>query len=403
MTRLLIAILAALSMLGALSIDAYLPALPTIAQQFGVNAAAAQQSLTAYVFAFAVMTLFYGTLSDSFGRRPIVLASLAIYLLASIGAALANSIETLIAFRLLQGFSAGAGAVVGRAVVGDLCSGAEAHQAMSYISAVFGLAPAIAPILGGWLLAAFGWRSIFFSIALFTLLLLVACFLFLRESLPAENRPAFHLRPILARYREVAGHGRFMLRSTSVALVFGGVMIYVAAAPAFVMDILHLSVTEFGWLFLPLIGGMTLGSIAAARLATKWRADTIIRAAFGIMLFAAAANLAYAAFGEVRIPWAVLPIMLYAFGAAAAAPGMTMMALEIFPNARGLAASLQTFVFMILFTVQSGLVAPVLFGSPLKFALATAVAFALGILCWRAGGPDSLRGTPACSPKPDAG
>src|SRR4051794_3050999 len=98
MTRLLIAILAALSMLGALSIDAYLPALPAIASQFSVNAAAAQQSLTAYVFAFAVMTLFYGTLADSFGRRPVILASLLVYFVASIGAAFADSLEMLIAF-----------------------------------------------------------------------------------------------------------------------------------------------------------------------------------------------------------------------------------------------------------------------------------------------------------------
>jgi DHA1 family bicyclomycin/chloramphenicol resistance-like MFS transporter len=391
MTRLLIAILAALSMLGALSIDAYLPALPAIAGQFSVTAAAAQQSLTAYVFAFAVMTLFYGTLSDSFGRRPVVLVSLVLYLLSTIGAACANSLETLIAFRLLQGLSAGAGAVVGRAIVGDLCSGTDAHRVMSYISAVFGLAPAIAPILGGWLQAAFGWRSIFFFIALFTLVLLVACLLALRESLPSEQRSPFQVRVILRNYWQVGSHLRFMLRSISIALAFSGVMIYVAGAPAFVLNILDLSVTEFGWLFVPLIGGMTLGSLAAARLSHVLRAEAIIRGSFVIMFVAAVANIAYCAWADVKIPWAVVPMFVYAFGAAAATPAMMMMALEMFPNVRGLAASFQTFVFMILFTLEAGVIAPLLFDSPLKFAVAVAIGAVLSVICWIASSPSSLR------------
>ncbi len=394
MSRLLIVILAALSMLGALSIDAYLPALPTIAAQFSVDAAAAQQSLTAYVFAFAIMTLFYGTLSDSFGRRPVILASLVMYLLSSIGTASATSLEMLIVFRLLQGFSAGAGAVVGRAIVGDLCTGAESHRVMSYISAVFGLAPAVAPILGGWLLAAFGWRSIFIFIALFTLLLLAACAAVLPESLPSKRAP-FQLRVIVRSYWEVGSHASFMLRSISVALAFAGVLIYVAAAPAFVLGILHLKVTDFGWLFLPLIGGMTLGSIAAARLSHALRAETLIRGSFVIMFISAAGNLAYCAWSDVAIPWITLPVMGYAFGAAAATPAITMMALEIFPTMRGLAASFQTFVFMIFFTIESGLVAPLLFESPFKFALTMALGAILSLVCWQASLSHGVKSRPA--------
>src|SRR5476649_1576845 len=178
--RSLIFVLAALSMLGALSIDAYLPALPSIAHGFSVSAPAVQQTLTVYLFAFAFMTLFYGTLSDSFGRRPVILVSLVLYLLSSIGAGCANSLAWLLIFRVLQGLSAGAGSVIGRAIVGDLLQGAEAQRALSYISVIFGLAPVIAPILGGWLLVLCGWRSIFIFIALFTLILLIVCFFLLR-------------------------------------------------------------------------------------------------------------------------------------------------------------------------------------------------------------------------------
>ncbi len=151
--RLLVVILAALSMLGALSIDSYLPALPTIAHEFSATLPAVQQTLTVYLFAFDFMTLFYGTLSDSFGRRPVILGSLFLYVASSLGAAWSPTLGWLFFFRLVQGISAGAGGVVGRAMVGDMMSGAEAQRTMSYISLVFGLAPALAPILGGWLLA----------------------------------------------------------------------------------------------------------------------------------------------------------------------------------------------------------------------------------------------------------
>lgn len=382
MSRLLIVILASLSMLGALSIDAYLPALLAIASEFSATDAAVQQSLTAYVLAFAVMTLFYGTLSDSFGRRPVILVSLVFYLLSSIGAAMATSLEMLIIFRLLQGFSAGGGTVVARAIVGDLFAGAEAHRAMSYINVVFGLAPAIAPILGGWLQAAFGWRSIFLFIALFTLVLIVACALFLAESLPKEKRAAFLPGVILANYWKVGSRWGFILRATSTALAFSGIMIYIAAAPAFVISILQLSVTDFGWLFLPLIGGMMLGSFAAGKLSQRVKPRAIISASFVIMLLSTAANLAYCAWFPVKIPWAVLPLLIYAFGAAMGTPVMSMITLQMFPKVRGLAASFQTFVFMILFAVVSGICVPLLYGSPFKFAVGMALGTVLSLICW---------------------
>lgn len=378
----LILILAALSMLGALSIDAYLPALPAIAAEFATTSQAVQLSLTAYVFAFAVMTLFHGTLSDSLGRRPIILVSLLCYLFATLGAAFSNSLEMLIGFRLLQGFSAGGGAVVARAVVADLLSGREAHRAMSAINVVFGLAPAVAPILGGWLLFVLGWRSIFFAIAIFTLLLLLACFFFLVESLPAEKRDRFHLRTVLSHYWQVGSHGYFVLRSASTALAFSGIMIYVAAAPNFILGILGLTVTDFGWLFLPLIGGMVMGSFLAGWLSHRMRTPLVISLAFAIMLLGTLANVASALWFAPRLPWVMIPLFLYSLGAALGTPAMSMIALEMFPRFRGMAASLQTFAFMMLFTIISGLIVPRLFDSPVKLALGAVLGTFLSLLCW---------------------
>jgi DHA1 family bicyclomycin/chloramphenicol resistance-like MFS transporter len=384
MSSLLVLILAVLSMLGALSIDAYLPALPAIGKEFAAGPAAVQQSLTIYVFAYAVMTLFYGTLSDSFGRRPVILGSLIVYLASSLGAAFAPSLAALMVFRLLQGLSAGAGTVVGRAMVGDLSSGPEAQRAMSYIAVVFGLAPALAPIIGGWLQATAGWRSIFFFIAGVTLALLIVCLVMLPESLPEEQRQAFHPGAILKRYWEVGGHRVFMLRGLSIAVGFAGVLLYVAAAPAFVLEILGLGVTQFGWLFLPLIGGMTVGSLLSGKLSHRVAAEKLIRAGFAVMIMAAAANVAYCAWGPVRIPWAVAPICLYGFGASLCAPAMTTITLEMIPEARGLAASLQTFLFMILFALTAGVAVPLLFDHPLKLAAASAGGAVFSVALWSA-------------------
>jgi DHA1 family bicyclomycin/chloramphenicol resistance-like MFS transporter len=374
-----------LSMIGALSIDAYLPALPAIALHFGVSLAAAQQSLTIYLFAFATMTLFYGTLSDSFGRRPVILIALTIYLVSTIGAGCSTSLGWLMLFRLLQGLSAGAGGVVGRAIIGDLFKGPEAERMMSYVSALFGVAPAVAPILGGWLLALSGWRSIFLFIAIFTLVLLLVCLRELRESLPVAQRHAFHFKVIVTNYWHVARHGRFLLQSLGTGLAFSGIMLYVGTAPAFVFNILHLKATDFGWLFIPMIAGMTLGSLTAGRMSHRAAGNTVIHAGFLIMLLAMLANVLYCWLCPIRVPWAVLPVAIGTFGSALASPAMTMRSLAFFPHVRGLAASLQSFVFLILFSIGSGVIGPLLFGSALNIALGAAVGTVLGVVAWTLG------------------
>lgn len=380
--RLLIFILAALSMLGALSIDAYLPALPAIAAHFSVSLPAAQQTLSIYLFAFAFMTLFYGTLSDSFGRRPVLLVSMVLYLIGSIGAGLSPSLGWLLFFRLLQGLSAGSGAVIGRAIVGDMLSGAEAQRMMSYISMVFGLAPAIAPVVGGWLMVASGWRSIFGFIALFSLFLLILCWFELPESLSKEHRHPFHAKVIIGNYWRVARHPQYLFRCLGMALSFSGILLYVGAAPSYVLDVLHLKVTDFAWLFIPLIGGMTLGSWQAARLSHRLSSNTIILLGYTIMGVSAVVNVAYHWLFVPRIPWAVIPIGTYSFGAQLCSPAMAITTLEIFPRVRGLAASLQTFMFMILFAIGSGFICPLLFGSGLKIGLAVVAGYLLSILFW---------------------
>jgi DHA1 family bicyclomycin/chloramphenicol resistance-like MFS transporter len=293
----------------------------------------------------------------------------------------------LLVFRALQGLSAGAGSVIGQAIVQDRFTGADAQRIMSHIMMVFGLAPAIAPILGGWLHVTFGWRATFVFLALFGAVMIAACLKLLPESLPADKRHPFHGVTIARNYLKVLGHPQFVLLSLSVGLAFGGLSLYIGSAANFVMEILHLPETAFAWMFIPLISGMVIGSAWGGKRAAKMAPARMLWIGFGTMALACVLNVGYTALaGErVEVPWAVLPLMVYTFGLAVAMPAIQVRALGLFPDNRGLASSMLAFIQMMAFALVSGLVAPLLFGSAFKLACGVAVGLAASLAACRLG------------------
>jgi DHA1 family bicyclomycin/chloramphenicol resistance-like MFS transporter len=233
---------------------------------------------------------------------------------------------------------------------------------------VFGLAPAIAPVIGGWLQSVYGWRSVFVFLTVVTLAMLVACYLCLTESLPAAKRQPFRLRTIAANYLTVLKNPQFLTMAVSLGFVFMGISLYIGSAANFVMDILQLPETAFAWMFVPLVCGMMSGSALGPRLLARTSPAVVIRIGFAIMLTAGLLNVAYNTWFVATIPWAVLPIALYSFGIAFVMPGMTLQILAIFPTLRGMAASVQSFIQMLIFAIVAGLVAPLLSGSALHLA-----------------------------------
>jgi len=396
MQRIMTVVLACLAMVGALAIDTYLPSIPAIGRDFGVGPVAVQQTLSVFLFTFAFMMLFYGTLSDSFGRRPVILVALAVYALASAGAAWAPSFGWLLFFRALQGLSAGAGSVIGQAVVQDRFSGAEAQRIMSHIMMVFGLAPAIAPVLGGWLHVSFGWRSTFVFLALFGVAMVLAVWKLLPESLPPEKRQAFHGGAIARNYAKVLGNPQFLLLSLAVGMAFGGLSLYIGSAANFVMEILGLPETAFAWMFFPLISGMVIGSAWGGKRASRIAPARMRRIGYGLMALACVLNVGYTALvaDRVAVPWAVLPLMVYTFGLAVAMPAIQVGALALFPHNRGLASSMLAFIQMMSFALISGLVAPMLFGSAFKLACGVTVGLVASfIACQLAGAAGRVDGS----------
>lgn len=373
--------LAGLAMIGPFAIDTYLPAFHDIARDFAVSELMVQQTLSVYLFALALMTLVLGPISDALGRRPVILVGLAVFGLASIGAALAPNFGWLLVFRALQGVSAGAGMVVGQAVVRDRLAGAEAHRMMANIMMVFGIAPAVAPVIGGYL-THLGWRSIFVLLAVIAAALWSLCWYTLPESLAPSQRQPLGIKSMLANYGRALRHRQFLLGALAPGLGFVGFAIYISAAANYVIEVLGLSATSFGWLFVPMIGGTILGSAVSSRLTLRFPTLVIVRFGVFIMLAGAILNLAYTLIFPAQVPWAVLPILVYSFGLAMARPGMTVVTLSLLPRMRGLAAALQGFLQTLIFAVVSGFLAPLLFGSAVKLAIGVVVGVSLSVLCW---------------------
>jgi len=383
MQKLLTVILACLGMIGALAIDTYLPSMPAIGTEFGVGPVAVQQTLSVFLFTFAFMMLFYGTLSDSFGRRPVILAALSVYTLASIGAAWAPSFGWLLVFRALQGLSAGAGSVIGQAIVQDRFSGPQAQRMMSHIMMVFGLAPAIAPILGGWLHVTFGWRSSFVFLAVFGACMILLCLKLLPESLPREKRQVFHPGTIGRNYVMVLRNPQFVFLALAVGLAFSGLSLYIGSASNFVMVILGLPETAFAWMFIPLVGGLVIGSAWGGKRAHKSTPPRMMWTGYAVMALGAVFNVGYNALFPAAVPWAVLPLFVYTFGLAVAMPAIQLTAMGLFPHNRGLASSMVGFIQMMSFALVSGLVAPLLFDSAFKLGLGVAGGLLLSFAAWR--------------------
>jgi len=369
-------------MLGPFSVDMYLPAFPAIGSELGASPIALQQTLSAYLFAFAFMMLWHGALSDALGRRPVVLGSLATFALATLGCAIAGNIESLWLFRALQGVSAGAGLVVGRAIIRDRFDGAEAQRLMSQITLVFGLAPAIAPVLGGLLLTAYGWRALFWTLLGLTLALLAWAAKALPETLPREARNTLHPRVLWRNYRSVLLRIDFLLLALVPALNFGALFLYIASAPVFLIDLLDVSSLGFAWLFIPMILGIMAGASLSGRLAGRTSPKRTIRLGFAIMFAGVAVNLATCWLVEPGVPWNVLPIMIFTLGSSLAAPSITLLMLDLFPSIRGMASSLQGFVQFALSGVVAGTVAPFLSHSVRALALGMTAFTVVGLALW---------------------
>lgn len=376
-------VIAFLSMMGPFTIDSVFPAFEHIGGQFGASTAAMQQVTSVYLLAFGFMSLFHGPVSDAVGRKPVMVTGIVLYALASIGCALSVSLPMLLAFRVLQGASAGAGQIISRAVIRDVYAGPEAQRLMAQVSMIFAVAPALAPIVGGWLLRAGHWPIIFWSLAGFGAALAAWVQFGLPETHPDERRIALRMRPIVVGMAQVARSLPFLRLALAGAAGFSAQFLYIASAPIFVVKLLGKGDQDFWVFFVPLITGMMLGSFANSRLAGRVAPTRIVTVGLLWALLASVLNAVLSSLpGAPDLPWAVLGPALMATGIAFAFPVLQLRMLDLFPKQRGSAASLQAFISLMINAALAGVVAPLVTTSVGMLA-ATALSFSVvSVLLW---------------------
>ncbi|MDY0874499.1 multidrug effflux MFS transporter [Dongia rigui] len=345
-TRTTLFTLTALVALGPLSTDFYLPALPLIARYFGVDEAGAQATLSAYLIGFAAAILVYGPLSDRFGRRPVLAGGIVIFTLASLGCAVSQSIGALVACRFVQALGACAGPVISRAMVRDLVGAQGAARVFSYLSAAVALAPAIAPIVGGFLTDAFGWRATFVALTIYGAGGLVAVFWILRETNQTRDMTAanplswFRIYGSLVRHREYFG---YVLAAT---FGYSGIFCFISGSSFVFINVLGVPPKYFGFCFGVFVIGYIIGATSGGKLSKRMAPPQLVGLGSLIALLSAIALVAVNLVATASV-WTVLaPLLPYMIGVGMTMPAAQAGAIGPFPRSAGAASALLGFVQM---------------------------------------------------------
>lgn len=346
-------------MFGPFAIDAVFPAFARMESEWQVGEIALQQSVSVYLLSFAAMSLFHGPFSDALGRKPVIVVGVIGFGLASVGGALAPSLPVMLVCRGLQGVCAGAGQIVSRAMIPDVFEGEEAQRVMAQIAMIFGIAPALAPVVGGYLLGFGGWRVIFWFLVVFAALLLVLVLFFTKETLPAQSRTRFDGRFLFVSLYKVWKHPQGRMLALTGAIHFGGQFVLISAAPMIITRLLGLGETDFWVLFVPLFAGMISGSWTISHFNNeryRYRL-ALIGYVFSLSSIVLLVVLSVLLPPELHL-WLMLPMPFYAYGISLVFPILTLAMLELYPKYRGAASSVQSFLALIANAIIVGLIAP---------------------------------------------
>ena len=360
--------LAALTSVAPFAIDTYLPAFHILSEDLLASPEAIQQSLTFYLLPYTIMLLFHGPISDGIGRIKTMKWGLLLFFFASLGCALSTTVESLWFFRALQGIGGGAGSVVARAMVRDLYEGAEAQRVMATVQILFGIAPAIAPMIGG-LLLGFHWQGIFIFLALYAAVAMFMGSKILPETMKKNMLVPISLSSIITRYKLLLTNKEYVLLILSLSANFSAFFIYVLASPIFLIDHLGFTTQQFGYLFIPTVTGMLIGSFIAKKTAGVVKASSVLKYGYYFMFFVSLSNLLFCSFMPNNPLFNIGFIALYNIGMASVMPIIALAALDCFPKIRGTAASGQAFTQMLFASVVAGFIVPILWFSTFGLSL----------------------------------
>ncbi len=339
-------LLAAAVALGPLATDMYLPSLPQIGRDFGVGTDQVQLTLSLYMAGFALAQLICGPLSDRFGRKPVMVGGFVLFALASIGCALASSIESLILCRILQALGGSAGPVLGRACIRDIYSPREAAKILAILASMMALAPAIAPTLGGLLVTGFSWHSIFMVLAGYALVMAVVVAIGIPEPMAAEHRQPLQPGTLLRNYRRIGTDSCFLSYTLTNALIFSGLFAFLSGSSFVLIDFLGVEPRYFGLYFACIVAGFVAGNLTAVRLGRRRLPDQILVRGLVIAVIGGGTMAALAMAGVYNVWAVILPQALVMMGTGMVLPQTMAGAMAKFPANAGSASALFGFAQM---------------------------------------------------------
>ena len=381
----LLALLAALVALGPLSVDVYLPAMPTMMVALDTDIRHMHLTLSSYLTGFALFHLACGPLADRFGRKPILIGGTVLFVAACVGCSLAETVDELVFFRFIQGIGACVGPTLARAVARDIFGPTRAARALSLIAMMMALAPAIAPAMGGVMMLWLPWPSIFVFLAVYGIAMILLIHVFLGESLP--QRQSLHPLSILVNYGTLLRSPMFLIATFASGFVYAGFLAYLASSSFVYIDMLGVPVEYFGLTFITSVLGYMAGSGLSARLTKNYTSEQMVLA--GAALAAVAAGTVW--IGAQRLPDSIavmmIPMMFYSMGIGLMLPNAMAIALSPFPYIAGTASALLGFVQMSLSAFATAIVGNYLVDSPapvLNFMLAiSGLALVLSVVLFR--------------------
>jgi len=351
------ALLTALVAIGSFSVSIYTPSMPALVADFHTRPAMVKLTLSLFLVGFAVAQLVYGPLSDRFGRRPVLVGGLAIYVIGSLACVAAPSIEAMIAARFLQALGACAGPVLGRAVVRDVHGREGTARVLAWIGAATTLSPAIGPTLGGSIHVWFGWRGNFVLLAVFGAVLLATTWRLLGETNRQLDPAAVRLAPMAGNYHRLLTDRRYLGYMLSGSCIYAGLYAWIAAAPFLFVDRLGFAPDYYGALTVITTGSYVGGSVTAARLTPAVGLDRMILIGCALAVVGAAAMNVLALAVALSAAALLGPMMLFSFGMGLTLANALAGGLLPYPRMAGAASALLGFAQMALAAVATGLVA----------------------------------------------
>jgi MFS transporter, DHA1 family, multidrug resistance protein len=378
------AVLALLTSIGPLSTDMYLPSLPAIAVAYGTTLSQVQLTLSMYLFGFAVGQIFYGPISDKVGRRPVILAGLAIYCVASLICAFAPTIEWLIAARFLQALGAAGPIVLSRAIVRDLYDGSRAGLELSRMGMIMGLVPMAAPLLGGILEITLGWRANFLAVLLGVAILAAVVYAMLPETLQERRAGPISLVAIVKGFGSLLQHKGYRTYVALTALSYAGLFCFISGSSFILQGLYKMTPLTYGMAFGLTVTGFISGTIIAQKLINRMTMDGVIRIGVSCLAIGGILMLAFMVISRTSPAEVFMPMAIYAAGVGMVLPQASASAMMPFPDRAGAASSLQGLVQMSFAAIFAGLMGLWLVWTPLVMPIAISLMGCMAVFVFRA-------------------